>query len=116
MGVDFFMSARFLWNLLLCAPSVFFVSRWLNTSQGRSTTETQRTQRLHREEPDYFIPGPLSPSEQSPIAKPSPIANPSPIAKPSPIANPSPIAKPSPSRSTLARTYEPLNKVEPSLF
>ena len=31
-------------------PSVFSVSPWLTNSQQQLTTETQRTQRLHREE------------------------------------------------------------------
>src|ERR1043165_2152276 len=44
----------------------------------------------------HFIPAPLSPSEQSPIAKPSPIANPSPMAKPSRTPKPSPSRKPAP--------------------
>jgi len=34
---------------LLCATSVFSVSRWLTNSKQKHTTETQRTQRLHRE-------------------------------------------------------------------
>src|ERR1043165_5898024 len=34
---------------LLCAASVFSVSLWLMTSEQKHTTETQRTQRLHRE-------------------------------------------------------------------
>src|ERR1043165_1641565 len=34
---------------LLCAASVFSVSLWLMNSEQKHTTETQRTQRLHRE-------------------------------------------------------------------
>ena len=34
---------------LLCATSVFSVSLWLMNSEQKHTTETQRTQRLHRE-------------------------------------------------------------------
>src|SRR6185369_7334327 len=34
---------------LLCATSVFSVSLWCVFAQNSSTTETQRTQRLHRE-------------------------------------------------------------------
>jgi hypothetical protein len=34
---------------LLCATSVFSVSLWLMNSWQKHTTETQRTQRLHRE-------------------------------------------------------------------
>ena len=34
---------------LLCATSVFSVSLWLMNSKQKHTTETQRTQRLHRE-------------------------------------------------------------------
>ncbi len=34
---------------LLCATSVFSVSLWLMNSEQKQTTETQRTQRLHRE-------------------------------------------------------------------
>src|SRR6185436_7258414 len=34
---------------LLCATSVFSVSLWLVNSKQKHTTETQRTQRLHRE-------------------------------------------------------------------
>src|ERR1043165_919861 len=33
---------------LLCATFVFSVSLWLMTSKQKHTTETQRTQRLHR--------------------------------------------------------------------
>src|ERR1044072_1219328 len=36
-------------NALLCATSVFSVSLWLMNSEQKHTTETQRTQRLHRE-------------------------------------------------------------------
>src|SRR6185295_5469564 len=36
-------------NALLCATSVFSVSLWLMNSQQKHTTETQRTQRSHRE-------------------------------------------------------------------
>jgi hypothetical protein len=36
----------------LCATSVFSVSRWCGFTRNSSTTETQRTQRLHREECD----------------------------------------------------------------
>src|SRR6185369_17298053 len=35
---------------LLCAISVFSVSLWCVFARNSSTTETQRTQRLHREE------------------------------------------------------------------
>ena len=34
---------------LLCAISVFSVSLWLMNSEQKHTTETQGTQRLHRE-------------------------------------------------------------------
>jgi len=34
----------------LCATSVFSVSLWCRFTRNSSTTETQRTQRLHREE------------------------------------------------------------------
>jgi len=34
---------------LLCATSVFSVSLWLMNSEQKHTTETQSTQRLHRE-------------------------------------------------------------------
>jgi len=37
-------------GLLLCATSVFSVSLWLTEFAAKLTTETQRTQRLHREE------------------------------------------------------------------
>src|SRR6185369_11298069 len=37
-------------TLILCATSVFSVSLWLMNSEQKHTTETQRTQRLHREE------------------------------------------------------------------
>src|ERR1044072_7470690 len=36
-------------NALLCATSVFSVSLWVVKSEQKKTTETQRTQRLHRE-------------------------------------------------------------------
>src|ERR1044072_9515547 len=36
-------------NALLCATSVFSVSLWCVFARNSSTTETQRTQRLHRE-------------------------------------------------------------------
>ena len=35
--------------MLLCATSVFSVSLWFVVTRHSSTTETQRTQRLHRE-------------------------------------------------------------------
>ena len=38
-------------SLLLCATSVFSVSLWLMNPDQKRTTETQRTQRLHRENP-----------------------------------------------------------------
>src|SRR6185369_10718318 len=37
-------------GLSLCATSVFSVTLWLMDSELQHTTETQRTQRLHREE------------------------------------------------------------------
>jgi hypothetical protein len=49
-----FVSAGFASKVLvlrfLCATSVFSVSLWLMNSEQKHTTETQRTQRLHREE------------------------------------------------------------------
>jgi hypothetical protein len=39
----------------LCATSVFSVSLWLMNSEQKHTTETQRTQRLHREEHCDFL-------------------------------------------------------------
>jgi NifU-like protein len=41
--------------LLLCATSVFSVSLWLKWRLVNSTTERQRTQRLHREAADHFF-------------------------------------------------------------
>src|ERR1041385_553863 len=40
---------------LLCATSVFSVTLWLMNSEQKLTTESQRTQRLHREERDFCI-------------------------------------------------------------
>jgi hypothetical protein len=36
-------------DILLCATSVFSMSLWLTNPPHQLTTETQRTQRLHRE-------------------------------------------------------------------
>jgi hypothetical protein len=36
-------------EILLCATSVFSVSLWWTNTCQKPTTETQRTQRLHRE-------------------------------------------------------------------
>src|SRR6185369_15533756 len=40
---------------LLCATSVSSVSLWLMNSEYNHTTETQRTQRLHREIPEQGL-------------------------------------------------------------
>jgi hypothetical protein len=45
------LALRILVLRFLCATSVFFVSLWLMKSEEKHITETQRTQRLHREEP-----------------------------------------------------------------
>src|SRR6185503_5615570 len=44
------LCTKSLYTLILCATSVFPVSLWCVFARNSSTTETQRTQRLHREE------------------------------------------------------------------
>src|SRR5690349_10134615 len=54
--VPLFSGLLFIWaRTLLCATSVSSVSLWCVVARNSSTTETQRTQRLHRETNQEFL-------------------------------------------------------------